>query len=176
MSDDRDVFVGPDGSTTTISAPVLGHTKYTCNQCGHGWDYGQANCSKCGSLIFDAVEVPPSLITRVAGRIMGIETTPAKPVVKPADPADTAALRALAAAGHAYADALVAGDAAARRIVRAEQGTSGTTGYVQAKLSVAVDTVSDFALFNLGQLYKPVLGISDMIETALAELEQEVTA
>jgi hypothetical protein len=96
--------------------------------------------------------------------------------VKPADPEDTAALRELAAAGRAYADALVAADQAARRIVRAEKGTSGTTGYVQYKLSVAVDTVSDFSMANLGQVYKPVLALAEMIETALDRLEQEVNS
>jgi hypothetical protein len=88
---DRDLFVDSAGTTTTISAPTLGHIRYTCNQCGHGWEYGQAACLKCGSLIFDAVEVPPSLIQRVGNKIMGIPA-PEKTVVKPADPADVAAL------------------------------------------------------------------------------------
>jgi hypothetical protein len=151
---------------------ALGFVERLCSSCGREWRMDRGECD-CGSHELIERLHEPTLLERVGGKIRGV-VTPTPEKVKPADPADAAALRALAAAGRAYADALVAADQAARRIVRAEQGSSATTGYVQAKLAVAVDTVSDFALFNLGQLYKPVLAITEMIETALAQLEQEV--
>jgi hypothetical protein len=181
MSDDRSFFVDPSGSSSaipTITAPhpasVLGFVERVCANCGREWQMNRGECD-CGSHELIERLHEPTLLERVGGAIRSVVMPPPEKV-KPADPADTAALRALAAAGRAYADALVAADQAARRIVRAGQGTSETTGYVQAKLVIAVDTVSDFAMFNLGQLYKPVLGISGMIETALAQLEQEVNA
>jgi hypothetical protein len=135
----------------------------------------QAACT-CGSHELSERYHEPSLFERGPLGAIRAVVMPKPEKVKPADPEDTAALRELAAAGRVYADALVAADQAARRIVRAEKGTSETTGYVQYKLSVAVDTVSDFSMANLGQVYKPVLALAEMIETALDRLDQEVNS
>jgi hypothetical protein len=159
-------------STPSADAAVeLGRFERTCSACGREWRMDRGACV-CGSHELQERYVEGTLLERVGGKIKAV-VMPKPEKVKPVDPADAAALRALAAAGRAYADALVAGDQAARRIVRGGQGTSETTGYVQYKLSVAVDTVSDFSMANLGQVYKPVLAVAEIIETALDRLEQE---
>lgn len=168
-----DVYIDSHGGVTTSpSAPQLGHYERTCSACGREWRMDQAACA-CGSHELIEKYHEPSLVERVGGAIRAV-VMPKPEKVKPADPEDTAALRELAAAGRAYADALVAADQAARRIVRAEQGTRDTTGFIQYKLAVAVDTVSDFSMANLGPVFKPVLALTEMIETALDRLDQEL--
>jgi hypothetical protein len=169
-------FVDSQGSVTTSpspSAPQLGHYERTCSGCGREWRMDRAECA-CGSHELTERYHEPSLLERGPLGAIRAVVMPKPEKVKPADPEDTAALRELAAAGRAYADALVAADQAARRIVRAEKGTRETTGYVQFKLAVAVDTVSDFSMANLSPVFKPVLALTEMIETALDRLDQEL--
>jgi hypothetical protein len=43
-----DLFVDSSGTTTTISAPMLGHVERTCAHCGREWLMTQGEC-RCGS-------------------------------------------------------------------------------------------------------------------------------
>jgi hypothetical protein len=91
---DRSFFVSEDGSSTSTTIPTLGHTEFRCHECGHPWHFGQSNCSKCNSMVFDEHVVEGTLLERVGGRIMAV-VTPAKPPPPRASAATMSELRGL---------------------------------------------------------------------------------
>jgi hypothetical protein len=80
MTDSRSFFVDAQGDSpaSTTTPPTLGHTEFRCHECGHPWHFGQSNCSKCNSMVFDEHVVAPALLERVGSTIRAV-VTPAKP-------------------------------------------------------------------------------------------------
>jgi hypothetical protein len=84
-----------------------------------------------------------------------------------------AVLQRAADAGRAYVLALKAAEVVAQKAVNEGLGTPETVGYLRSKLVDASATLGDFSIENLKPLAWPVLGLSDLIETTLAKLEEE---
>jgi hypothetical protein len=155
------------------STSGLGHFKRTCNQCGANWDLGQAACPKCGSLIFDERLIEPVPFERgPLGTIQRV-LQPEKPKVLPLSAADVDVLKRAAEAGRVFVLALTAADQVAARAVNDSIGTRETIGYLRAKLLDASAAVGDFSIENLQPIAPAILGLSDLIETTLARLEEE---
>lgn len=167
-------FVDPAaGSVSTVQAPTLGHVERRCNQCHHPWELGQEHC-RCGSHVFDEIIVPPSLIERVAGKIVGVPI-PEKVKVKPLDPADVMVLEHIATTARAYAAALQAGSDVARRVVN--ETPSAAMVFLQDRLNAVAGAGGDFSAQSMtGSWVVPTLGVANLVEQQIRGHAEEVTA
>jgi hypothetical protein len=170
---DRDLFVDSSGTSTTITAPTLGHVAYTCHDCGHRWEYGQESCSKCHGIVFDSVYVEPSLIQRLGNKIMGV--APAEKIkIEPLNADDVAVFERITTAGREFAAALQAGDARAREIVNSGRNSAAMSA-LQGRLNAVALPIGDFNSSNLtSSMAVPARGLAGFVNDMVAQHATEV--
>jgi hypothetical protein len=134
---------------------------------------GQPACPKCGSLIQKVIMSDPIPFERGPLGTIVSALQPGKPKVLPLTVDDSATLKRAAEALRGAALAMSGADAVARKSVNSGLGTRETLGYLQDRLSIASATLGDFSIGNLRPLMPSILGLADLIETTLANLEEE---
>ena len=151
----------------------LGGIRRECHECHAPWDIRNGSCATCGSHIFDEKVIEPAVFEfgplGVIQKVAGLE----RPKVLSLSAEAAAVLQRAADAGRAYVLALKAAEVVAQKAVNEGLGTPETVGYLRSKLVDASATLGDFSIENLKPLAWPVLGLSDLIETTLAKLEEE---
>jgi hypothetical protein len=155
------------------AASGLGGIRRECHECHAPWDMRNGGCSNCGSLLFDEKVIEPVALEfgplGVIRKAVGLE----KPKVLPLSAEDSATLKRAADAGRAFVLTLMAAETVAQKAVNTELGTRETVGYLRSKLVDAAATLGDFSIENLKPIAPAILGLSDLIETTLARLEEE---